>query len=89
MSTPPTPVPWDESFEKLIRKAVPLLGDEPLERETELRNYGLDSMASVQLLLETEEQYGISVPDELMEPSMFETPGNLWTVVEKLLAQTP
>ena len=84
MSTNPTP--WDESFEKLIRKAVPLLGDEPLTCETELRNYGLDSMASVQLLLETEEQYAISVPDDLMEPTMFDTPGTLWAIVEKLLS---
>jgi acyl carrier protein len=75
---------WDDTFEALLRRAVPLLPDGELDPTTDLRAAGLDSMGTVQLLLEIESTYEICVPDESLTRSAFATPANLWALVAGL-----
>ncbi|WP_217208438.1 phosphopantetheine-binding protein [Streptomyces sp. AC550_RSS872] len=78
--------PWDHRFEDLMRAALRLLEpDEPLLPDMRTADYGLDSLAMVQLMLGIEETYGISIPDDVVEPGLFATPEMLWNTVAELL----
>lgn len=74
--------PWDDTFERLVRQATSLLSAAtPLEANTDLRNHGLDSMATVELLLLVETEYDITIPDEHLTQATFATPTALWAVI--------
>ncbi|WP_433892862.1 acyl carrier protein [Streptomyces sp. CA-111067] len=74
--------PWEEPFEQLLHEAVPGLPAGPVDPAADLNKAGLDSLASVQLLLELEAAFGLSVPDDDLDWRMFDTPLSLWRVVE-------
>lgn len=74
--------PWEEPFEQLLHEAVPGLPAGPIDPAADLNKAGLDSLASVQLLLELEAAFGLSVPDDDLDWRMFDTPLSLWRVVE-------
>ncbi|MBY8848280.1 phosphopantetheine-binding protein [Saccharothrix longispora] len=75
-------MPVRADFERLIRDVLP--GVPPsLDPDTDLRAAGLDSMATVELLLRVEEAFGVDVPDSELTAATFATPGALWTVVER------
>ncbi|MEI3896109.1 MULTISPECIES: phosphopantetheine-binding protein [Bacillus] len=52
--------------------------------ETTLKDMGLDSMASIELLLELEDQFDIVFPDELLTEETFSTAKTLWESINKL-----
>ncbi|MDN0197618.1 phosphopantetheine-binding protein [Streptomyces sp. S.PNR 29] len=77
--------PWDARFEALVRAALRLLEpDDPLPPDLRTADYGLDSLAMVELMLGIEETYEISIPDDVVKPQIFATPENLWNVVSEL-----
>ena len=45
---------------------------------------GLDSMEAVELLLELEDEFRITLPDEYLVDETFRSTGTLWTVVSSL-----
>ncbi|WP_405847039.1 phosphopantetheine-binding protein [Streptomyces sp. NBC_01518] len=77
--------PWDERFEVLLREALRLLepGD-PLLPDLRTADFGLDSLAMVELMLGIEESYGISIPDDMVRPQVFSTPETLWKLISEL-----
>ncbi len=76
---------WDERFEAVVRANAPVLRAEaPLLPSDSLYDLGLDSMGTIQLLLELEETFGVTFPDESLKPEIFATPGALWQVVHDL-----
>ncbi|KMS66247.1 hypothetical protein ACM01_46155 [Streptomyces viridochromogenes] len=80
-------VPWDEAFETILRSLLRALPDDaPLRPDQDLAAAGLDSMASVELLLKLEETYAVEIPDELLQPTTFATAGALWEAVSGLRA---
>jgi acyl carrier protein len=42
-------------------------------------------MASIDLLMEIEQQFGVQIPDELMTADTFATGSHLQAVIEKLI----
>ncbi|MFD0340138.1 phosphopantetheine-binding protein [Streptomyces sp. NPDC127117] len=80
--------PWPETFETVVRGHLPLLGAEPLLASTHLGNAGLDSLATISLLIDLEEQFAIAIPDEHLDADSFATVGSLWSVVAETLAIT-
>ncbi|MFC8426342.1 phosphopantetheine-binding protein [Streptomyces sp. NPDC057236] len=79
------PTEWDSRFEKVLRAHLPLLGaDRALAPDAALSGLGLDSLASVQLLVSLEETFEVAIPDEMLTPENFATPGSLWTAVDSL-----
>ncbi len=83
------PVPWDDSFERLLRDALPLLpADVSLGEDTCLKDHGMDSMASIDLLLKLEGHYQVSLPDEALTSATFADPGALWSVLNGLRGAT-
>lgn len=75
-----------EPFVELLRRHLPLLepGAEP-DPTTPLDTYGLDSLASIALMLEIEDAFDVAFPDELMTGRTFENVTNLWAAVRELL----
>jgi len=71
---------------QLIAAAMP--GSDPgsLKETTDLYDLGLDSTTAVGLMLEIEDQFGLTFPDSLITDTTFQTPGALSTAVETILA---
>ena len=70
---------WDGEFETVLRGVLPLLSD--LKPDTCLRTAGLDSLATIEVLLQLEDVYAVSIPDELLTADTFANPASLWRVV--------
>jgi nodulation protein F len=71
---------WDEQFEILIRKHLPFLSaDEDIHPDLNLREFGLDSLGVVDLLVSLESTYGIRLVDDALSIETFATPGVLWS----------
>ena len=73
---------WDQKFEEALRRYLPFLGtDEPLNKDIDLRDLGLDSLAIVELLASLENLYDVRFVDEALAMETFQTPGVLWTTL--------
>ncbi len=60
-------------------------GDE-LTLDSDLGKLGLDSMASIDLLMDLEAQLGVQIPDDSMDVDTFATPRHLLAIIEPQLA---
>ena len=52
--------------------------------DDDLATAGLDSMGAIDLLLEVEERFNITIPDELLIDETFATANALWGVISEL-----
>ncbi|MEV6690297.1 phosphopantetheine-binding protein [Micromonospora sp. NPDC051196] len=76
---------WPDEFEKAVRQYLPMLEEEVvLTAESSLSAFGLDSLATVGLLVELEETFAVQFPDEDLAAETFASPGALWAVIERL-----
>ncbi|MFE7504663.1 phosphopantetheine-binding protein [Promicromonospora sp. NPDC057488] len=72
-------------LEPIIRPYLPLLGSEtPLSPDDRLSDLGLDSLGTVGLLIELEDAFAVSIPDELLTSTTFDTASSLRQVIEAL-----
>lgn len=71
-------------FADLLRGYLKYAGGEPITDGSRLRDLGLDSMRSIELLFAVEDAYGVVIPDERLTDETFETASTLWSVVEEL-----
>lgn len=73
---------WDERFETLLRAALrDLPADRELTSDLNTTAAGLTSFAAVELLLNIEAEYGISIPEDMLDFDSFGTPAALWSLV--------
>ncbi|MEU2587354.1 phosphopantetheine-binding protein [Streptomyces avermitilis] len=72
----------DAVFEKVLRDHLPRLQEQPLTDDTGLRDLGLDSMKSVDLLFAIEDEMDVSLPDDNLNEETFATAGSLWRAVD-------
>ncbi|MFD5478825.1 phosphopantetheine-binding protein [Streptomyces hawaiiensis] len=80
---------WPDTFESLLRAYLPLLPTEsPLAEDASLAQLGLDSLGTVGMLVELEETFEVTIPDESLTPETFATPIVLWRTVDSLLTAT-
>ncbi|MFI5611157.1 phosphopantetheine-binding protein [Amycolatopsis sp. NPDC051903] len=76
---------WDSSFDETLRSFLPFLpAEEALTAETPLRDYGLDSLATVELLAVLEQTYNVRFEDDALNLETFENPGRLWATIAEL-----
>ncbi|MFJ4849666.1 phosphopantetheine-binding protein [Streptomyces sp. NPDC088733] len=76
---------WNQQFEDILRGHLPFLGaQEPLAEDLPLRELGLDSMGTVELLSDLETAYGVHFRDDNLTPATFHTPAALWAVIDGL-----
>ncbi|HEY3707961.1 MAG TPA: phosphopantetheine-binding protein [Amycolatopsis sp.] len=76
---------WDSTFDETLRTFLPFLpAEEALTAETPLREYGLDSLATVELLALLEQNYNVRFEDDALNLETFENPGRLWATLSEL-----
>jgi acyl carrier protein len=79
-------LPFREKFEQLLRRHLRLVAaDEPIPFEASLVSIGLDSIGTINLLLDIEETFSISLPGALLTPETFQTRATLENVVATLV----
>jgi acyl carrier protein len=78
--------PWDDEFERLLRGVLPQLAAQRLTPFTCLPDAGLDSMATIEILLKLEDTYGVTFPDGSLSSGTFASPGALWAALSEVRA---
>ncbi|MES4905952.1 MULTISPECIES: phosphopantetheine-binding protein [unclassified Streptomyces] len=74
--------PWEQRFEDLVLGVLPQHSRHaPLDPALDLKTAGLDSMATIELLVRLEEAYGVDFPDAALSGETFATPAALWRVL--------
>ena len=68
---------------------VVLGADTELTPDRRLADLGLDSLATVGLLVDVEESFGVEFPDEALTADTFATAASLWSVVAGLPRDEP
>lgn len=82
-----TAPPWPRNFENTLRAYLPFLADgAALEPGLALTDLGLDSVATVSLLLNLEQEFGVEIPDQMLVASNFSTPAGIWGMLATLNA---
>ncbi|MFJ5851002.1 phosphopantetheine-binding protein [Streptomyces sp. NPDC092903] len=76
---------WDARFEWLMREMLQLEDAESIMPDLDTAAAGLDSLATVELLVALEGAYDVVVPDEFLTVETFATPAALWGVISNLL----
>jgi acyl carrier protein len=73
-------------LQEILRPRLRFLSaDREVPMDEDLGKLGLDSMASIDLLMDIESQLGVQIPDEMMTVDTFETGNHLLAVIEKLV----
>jgi acyl carrier protein len=72
-------------FRKTLLAHLPYADSDDLAPGDDLAALGLDSMGTVQLLIDLEENFGLELPDELITEETFATAGSLWQTVAGLI----
>lgn len=76
---------WDEPFEELLRRYLPFLPpEEALDADLALRDFGLDSLGTVELLAQLEALYDVRFVDDALSMETFTSPSVLWSTVKKM-----
>ncbi|MCT9087689.1 phosphopantetheine-binding protein [Streptomyces sp. ASQP_92] len=75
-----TDVSWDAGFEQLLTSVLPRVTG-PLDPALDLKAVGLDSMATIELLVRLEDQYDVEIPEDKLTSATFASPGALWAVL--------
>jgi acyl carrier protein len=70
---------------ELLTPFLKFLNGRELGPDDSLRERGLDSMQSINVLFEIEDVFGVSLPDEDITDATFATPATLWTAVSTQL----
>jgi acyl carrier protein len=71
-------------IKKYIEKNI-LSADVKIDAATDLKQAGIDSFSTVEIILFIERQYGVSIPDEKLIPGNFKTLQALAATVQELL----
>ncbi|MGI5171500.1 phosphopantetheine-binding protein [Spirillospora sp. CA-253888] len=71
----------EQGFADLLADHLPE-APRPITEQVRLRDAGLDSVHSIDLLLAIEDAYGIEFPAHLLNDETFDTAGSLWAAVD-------
>ena len=66
-----------------------LAGDIQLEPTTDLKQAGIDSFSTVEIILFIERKFNVAIPDEKLVPDNFKTLGSLAATVLDLMPDVP
>jgi acyl carrier protein len=80
----------DPRFTAIVRSHLKYLSaDQELAPGAALKGLGLDSMAAVTLMLDIEDEFGVTIPDSALTADTFRTPQNLWAAVTAAMTSIP
>jgi acyl carrier protein len=75
-----------EEIKKYIEKNILAEGVQ-IDATTNLKQAGIDSFSTVEIILFIERKFGVSIPDEKLVPANFETLQSLAAIVQELMPQ--
>ena len=74
----------NQTFSAILRRHLRYLApSEELAPETPLRELGLDSMEAVTLVLDLEDEFGVTLPESSLTAETFANAEALWVEVER------
>ncbi len=76
-----------EELKKYIGKNI-LSPDVKIDAATNLKQVGIDSFSTVEIILFIERRFGVIIPDDKLIPDNFKTLEALAATVQELLAKT-
>jgi len=74
-----------EDIKKYIEKNI-LDASVKIEADTDLKNAGIDSFSTVEIILFIERKYGVAIPDHKLVPENFKTLQSLAATVQELMS---
>jgi acyl carrier protein len=81
-----SPTDLAPKLQEILRPRLRFLQEgDAVPMDEDLGKLGLDSMASIDLLMDIESQLGVQIPDEMMTVDTFATVNHLLAVIEKLV----
>ncbi len=81
-----TPTDLAPKLQEILRPRLRFLKEnDAVPMDEDLGKLGLDSMASIDLLMDIESQLGVQIPDAMMTVDTFATGNHLLAVIEKLV----
>jgi len=81
-----TPTDLAPKLQEILRPRLRFLKeDDAVPMDEDLGKLGLDSMASIDLLMDIESQLGVQIPDAMMTVDTFATGNHLLAIIEKLV----
>ena len=81
-----TPTDLAPKLQEILRPRLRFLKeDDAVPMDEDLGKLGLDSMASIDLLMDIESQLGVQIPDAMMTVDTFATGNHLLAVIAKLV----
>jgi acyl carrier protein len=84
-----TGLPAIARFELVIRRRAPTLAaDEVIDWSRPLREYGIDSIGKVAVLLDLEAEFQVVLPEADIVGSTFETADSLWAAFKNIISGT-
>ncbi|MFD9195591.1 phosphopantetheine-binding protein [Streptomyces phaeochromogenes] len=80
---------WDDQFEKIVRQYLPFISAaDELDPHTELRDLGLDSLGTIEMMAALESAYDMRFRDEALTLESFRTADVLWRTVSDTVGPT-
>lgn len=76
----------DSGFIDLLRRQLKVDAATEIAADSPLRDLGMDSMRSIELLFTIEDTYGVTLPDSELNETVFGSPGTLWAAVAAQLS---
>lgn len=78
---------WSQDFDDLLRGHCRLLeAGDAIASDAPLSLLGIDSLEVIELIVEIEDRFSFSVPDSLLTPEIFASPGSIWRAISPLIA---
>lgn len=82
-------VNWPDEFDVIIRRHSRFVEPStPIDPDALMASLGTDSLEIVELIVDLEDQFGISFTEELLTPEVFATPMTIWRAVGSCQAQS-
>jgi acyl carrier protein len=79
---------WPDDFTQVIRARCRLLSaSSELPPDASLTSLGVDSLEMVELIVGLEDTFDIEIPQQLLTPEVFATPGTIWAALGDHIAQ--
>jgi len=84
-----SPLPFREKFEETLRRHLRFVApDESIPHEVSLASIGLDSIGTINLLLDIEKTFSVTIPGAVLTPETFRTRATLENVVATLVERS-
>jgi acyl carrier protein len=79
--------PWPAEFERLLRRHCRFVAAaEPIEPDAPMVALGLDSLATLVMILEIEATFSVAFPDAMLAGEQ-DTARGLWSLVSRLIVE--